>query len=179
MPDTMIGGEMSHKRTDTTVRFAYAGPDPAKGSLVGMKEVFGMDHATKKLFEEYEKAFNALEVEKQAPLFAEHFISAGPKGSIAQGRDELMQMSRQAAEYYRSVGQTGAKILSMKETPISDEYTMITVHWGATFRKTGDKPIEFDVSYFVQNTDGNPKIIMFIAHQDEEKAMQELGLLED
>jgi hypothetical protein len=136
-----------------------------------------MDDATKKLFDAYEKAFNALEVEKQVPLFAEHFISAGPKGSIAQGRDQFAKMARQVAEHYRSVGQTGAKILSLKETPISDQYTMVTVHWGATFKKTGDKPIEFDVTYFVQNTDGDPKIILFIAHQDEEKAMQELGLM--
>jgi hypothetical protein len=54
---------------------------------------------------------------------------------------------------------------------------MVTVHWAATFKKTGSTPIEFDVSYFVQKTDPrNPKIIMFIAHQDEQAAMKELGL---
>jgi hypothetical protein len=37
--------------------------------------------------------------------------------------------------------------------------------------------IEFDVTYFVQKTGNAPKIIMFIAHQDEQKAMQELGLM--
>jgi hypothetical protein len=40
-----------------------------------------MTDTIKKLFAQYEKAFNALEVEKQVPLFAEHFISAGPQGS--------------------------------------------------------------------------------------------------
>jgi len=38
---------------------------------------------------QYEKVFNALDVEKQVPFFAEHFISAGPRGSIALGRDEF------------------------------------------------------------------------------------------
>jgi 7-cyano-7-deazaguanine synthase in queuosine biosynthesis len=37
--------------------------------------------------------------------------------------------------------------------------------------------IEFDVTYFVQKTGPEPKIIMFIAHQDEQKAMEEMGLL--
>jgi hypothetical protein len=134
-----------------------------------------MDAATKKLFDEYADAFDKLEIERHAPLFAEHFISAGPKGSIAQGRDQLMAMSRQGAEFYRSVGQTGAKILSMKETAISPEYSMVTVHWAASFKKL-DKPVEFDVSYFVQKTEPNdPKIIMFIAHQDEDAAMKELS----
>ena len=135
-----------------------------------------MSDQIKELFTEYEKAFNALDVENQVPLFAEHFISAGPRGSIAQNRDHFVQMAKRVSDFYRKVGQTGAKILSMKETPISDEYSFVHVHWGATFKKTGDKPVEFDVTYIMQKTGPEPKIIMFIAHQDEEQAMKDLGL---
>ncbi len=136
-----------------------------------------MTEAIKKLFLGYEKAFNALDVEKQVQFFAEHFISAGPRGSIAQGRDEFAKLANKAAEFYRSVGQTSAKILSQDEIPISNEYSMVRIHWGVTFKKTGNRLIEFDVTYFIQKTGPEPKIIMFIAHQDEEKAMKELGLL--
>ncbi len=136
-----------------------------------------MTDAVKKLFEEYEKAFNTLDVEKQVPLFSEHFISAGPRGSIAQGRDEFARMASKAAEFYRSIGQTSAKILSMDETAISNEYSMVKVHWGVTFEKTGNRLMEFDVTYFIKKTGSEPRIIMFIAHQDEESAMKELGLL--
>lgn len=116
-----------------------------------------MVDSIKKLFAEYERAFNALEVEKQVLFFAEHFISAGPKGSIAQGRDEFAKMASKAAEFYRSMGQTSAKILSMDETAISNEYSMVRVHWGVTFKKTGDRLIEFDVTYFVQKPARNQK----------------------
>lgn len=136
-----------------------------------------MQDSIKNLFAEYEKAFDALEVEKQVPFFAEHFISAGPKGSIAHGRDEFAKMASNATEFYRSVGQTSAKILFMDETAISNEYSMVRVHWGVTFKKTGDRLIEFDITYFIQKTGPEPKIIMFIAHRDEEAAMRELGLL--
>jgi len=37
-----------------------------------------------KLFIEYERAFNDLDVKKSAEFFADTFISAGPKGTIAQ-----------------------------------------------------------------------------------------------
>ncbi len=57
------------------------------------------------------------------------------------------------------------------------EYSMVKTHWGVTFKKTGSKLIEFDVTHFIQNIGPEPKIIMFIAHQDEQKSMQELGLL--
>jgi len=93
-------------------------------------------------------------------------------------KSEFLILAYQAAEFYRSVGQTSAKILSLDETIISQEYSIVKVHWGGvTFKKTGDKLIEFDVSYLVQKIESEPKLILFIAHQNEQKAMQELKLL--
>lgn len=88
-----------------------------------------------------------------------------------------MKLSAQAAGFYRSLGQTSARILSLQEMPVTELYSMVKVHWGVTFQKTGDKLVEFDVTYFVQKVGTKPLIIMFIAHQDEQKAMQELGLV--
>jgi len=41
------------------------------------------DDSIKKLFLEYEKAFSALDIAKNAEFFAEVFISAGPRGASA------------------------------------------------------------------------------------------------
>jgi hypothetical protein len=73
------------------------------------------------------------------------------------------------------VGQKSARILSLSEFEVSGEYSLVKVHWGVTFHKTGDRLLEFDVSYMVQRI-GEPKIILFITHQDEQKAMKDLGL---
>lgn len=135
------------------------------------------DESIRKLFAEYEKAFAALDVSKNVEFFADAFISAGPRGAIAQSKAEFLKLSYQAADFHKSIGQTSARMLSTDEIPISNDYSMIKVHWGVTFKKTGDRLIEFDVTYFVQKTGPEPKIIMFIAHQDEQKAMQELGLI--
>ena len=134
--------------------------------------------SVKRLFDEYEKAFSALDIEKSAQFFADSFISAGPKGAIANSKAELLKSASKAAEFYRSVGQKTAKILTLDEVKITEMYSMVKVHWGVTFEKTGDRLIEFDVSYLVQKTGVEPKIILFIAHQDEQKAMEELGLLQ-
>ncbi len=130
----------------------------------------------KRLFDEYEKAFSALDIEKSAQFFADSFISAGPKGTIANSKAELLKSADKASEFYKSVGQKSAKILTIDEAPITEMYSMVKVHWGVTFEKTGDKLVEFDVSYLIQKTGTEPKIILFIAHQDEQKAMEELGL---
>jgi len=129
-----------------------------------------------KLFSEYEKAFNALDMRAIAHHYADNFISAGPKGTIAQTKEQFLKMSEQAGEMYKSLGQNSAKILSKRIGTISKEYYMVTVHWGVTFEKTGNKLIEFDITYFVYLTSGEPKIIMFISHQDEEEEMKKLGL---
>jgi len=135
------------------------------------------DQSIRKLFAEYEKAFADLDIEKQAGFFSESFISAGPRGAIAQSKAEFLTLAGQAAEFYKKVGQTSVRILSSEDTAISYEYSMVKTHWAATFKKTGHRLIEFDVTYIVQKTGPEPKIIMFIAHQDEQKAMQEIGLV--
>ena len=128
------------------------------------------------LFKHYEKAFEKLDLKTISGFYADSFISAGPKGTIAQNKKEFEEKAELAAEFYRSVGQNSARIISKKIIPVSDQYCMVVVHWGVTFEKTGIKPVEFDVSYIVQDTEAEPKIILFISHQDEQEAMQELGL---
>ena len=127
------------------------------------------------LFIEYEKAFNDLDIKTSAEFFADTFISAGPKGTIAQNKKDFLKKAEQASAFYRSVGQSSAKIISKHIIPISDQYTMVTVHWGVTFEKTGDKLTEFDVSYIIYQPGDEPSIILFIAQE----AMKELGLLNE
>lgn len=103
---------------------------------------------------------------------------AGPRGIISQTKDEFIRNADQAVALYKSVGMNSARILSIAESPISDHYTMVTIHWGVTFENTGDKMEEFDVSYIVHNSPGGLEIIMAIAHQDEDEAMKRLGLLQ-
>ena len=128
------------------------------------------------LFKQYETAFNKLDLKKLADYYADTFISAGPKGTIAESKKDFVEKAGQAADFYRSVGQNSARIVSKRIMPICNEYSMVVIRWGVTFEKTGTKPIEFDVSYIVQETGSDPKIILFISHQDEEAAMKKLGL---
>ncbi len=131
----------------------------------------------KKLFVEFEKAIGARDFEKIGKLYADAVISAGPNGMIMLSRTEFLMKARAASELYKGVGQTSLKIISLDAIPISDHYSLVKIRWGATFRKTGDALVAFDDSYVVQKTEREPKIIMIIAHQDEQKVMKELGLM--
>lgn len=128
-------------------------------------------------FKEYEHNFDKLNVRAIADNYADTFLSAGPKGVIANNKKEFIEKASQAAEFYREVGQKSARIISKTVIPVSNEYCMVTVHWGAKFEKTGEKEIEFDVSYLLQELNDKIQVILFIAHEDEEKTMKELGLV--
>ena len=77
------------------------------------------------------------------------------------------------------MGRTSIKILSLQETGISNEYSLVKVLRGVTFRKTGDRMNEFDFSYLVGKIGPEPRIILFIAHEDEEQAMKEPGVRQE
>ena len=136
-----------------------------------------MDKRIKVLFEDYGKSFSALDLRNTAKVYADDFIAAGPKGVISQTRKEFDANAEKAAEYYRKVGQERAEIKSMKETWFGNDYAMVTIHWAAYFKKL-DKPYEFDVSYLVDLTGKDAKIILFISHEDEEEAMKEVARMQ-
>ena len=128
------------------------------------------------LFKEYETAFDKLDVKTISGYCADSFISAGPKGSIAQNRKDYEKKAEKASKFYKSVGRNSARIISKRIMPICNDYSMVVVRWGVTFDKTGNKLVEFDRSYIIQETGSEPKIILLISHEDEEAAMKKLAL---
>ena len=128
------------------------------------------------LFKEYETAFDKLDVKTISGYCADSFISAGPKGSITQSRKDYEKKAEQATKFYKSIGRNSAKIISKRVMPICNDYSMVVVRWGITFDKTGNKLIEFDTSYIIQEIGNEPKIILLISHEDEEEAMKKLTL---
>ena len=127
-----------------------------------------------KLFKEYEGHFANLDFKNMAKLYADAFISAGPKGTIAETKQQFLEKAEQATAHYRQLGMISARILSRYELSISDEYSMVTIHWGVTFQKQSEQKVEFDISYIVQKQQDNPKIVMMITHQDEAETIKRL-----
>ena len=131
-----------------------------------------------KLFKDYEAGFNKLDLKKISGFYADTFISAGPKGLAVQNKKEFEEWAGQAIDFYRSVGLNSAKIVSKRTMPICNDYSMVVIRWGVTFEKTGNRLIEFDVSYIVYEDISPPQIILFISHEDEKEAMKKLGLMQ-
>ena len=67
--------------------------------------------------------------------------------------------------------------VSVQRNPIGDTYSFVTVEWGAKFEKTGGQLIHFKISYLLQFTQDEPKILAYVDHEDQQKVMKEFGLV--
>ena len=128
------------------------------------------------LFKQYATAFDQMDIKAISHFCADNFMSAGPNGIISQTKQEYVEKAEQVVNFYRSIGRKSARIISKRMMPICDKYTMVVIRWGITFEKTGSALIEFDISYIIYEEEPDPKIILFISHEDEEIAMKKLGI---
>jgi hypothetical protein len=137
-------------------------------------------------FEEYEARFNralsgttTADVDATQAAFADCFVEASPSG-VSCGKNDANFRAQipKGNEFYRSLGTQSMKIISLKITPLDEYHTQVKVHWRAVYKKKDDsqEKIDFDVFYFLQTLNRQPKIFAYITG-DEQAVYKERGLL--
>lgn len=127
-------------------------------------------------YEQYAQQFNFRAVVR---LYGKKLVAAGPQG-IAFHSNNLFtrwQYSKAMQAHWIRAGLTSIRIISMRELPVSDQFSMVTVTWSATFRKTHEQPLEFHISYLVRKTKRGAEIVLFIAHENENKILEGYGII--
>jgi hypothetical protein len=134
----------------------------------------------RQFFAEYEEGANTFDTDLVTSHFAEVFIGGGPNGVFDGQNDERFREAvSQRKAFMEQIGFRDGKILSLDETVLDDHYAMVAVQWRMTFEKAPAPPqdAEFEILYFLYIQDEQPKVVMYIAHDDEEETMREMGLL--
>lgn len=129
-------------------------------------------------FERYARVSLGPEPEKLVDFYDASFVAAGPKGGAAFTNDEsFVAWLRNLRAFNEERGMTSLAVDGVGETPVSADYTLVTVAWAATFRRTGDTPIRFSISYLLRTSGESPKVAAYVSHEDEEETMRAHGLL--
>lgn len=111
-------------------------------------------------------------------LYAPTFIVGGPHGSQAFANDvRFVEWLRQVATFNRQHGMRGLTPRSIRDTPLSPLHTLATVTWGARFEQTGERIIEFEISYLLEKVADDWRILSYISSSDQDAAMTKEGLL--
>jgi hypothetical protein len=117
------------------------------------------------------------EPEKLAAFYDASFLAAGPQGGAAfQNDDAFRGWLKQVHEFNQKAGMTALEVVGIRETPLSNDYLIASVRWGARFHRTGDELIEFEISYVLRSADSSYKVAAYISHEDQEAMMKERGL---
>jgi hypothetical protein len=142
-----------------------------------------MEASVRKLFERYESFFKKalggdVDMSEVASLYASDFIAASPAGVMTgKNDDQLKQVMTQGYAHYRAIGTKEMRIRNVRLSPIDEHHCVAHVAWTAIYARK-DQPditIDFDVHYFVQKLDGEPKVFGWVS-DDEQALLRKHGI---
>ena len=131
-------------------------------------------------FQNYAAASLGLEPAWIAALYADHFVTGGPRGSATfSNNGQFVHWLREVQTFNKRTGMTALELVSI-EKPIclNDIHVLAQVEWGARFKKTGTRLIKFWIAYLLEKNDGRWKILAYISEKDQEDEMRKLGITE-
>jgi hypothetical protein len=143
-----------------------------------------METSVRTFFDRYESFFNRslggdIDMDALAALYASEFIAASPAGVMTGKNDEqLKQAMTQGYARYRAIGTKEIRIRDVGLSPIDDHHCVAHVAWTATYARKDqpDVAIDFDVHYFIQKLDGEPKVFGWVSG-DEQALLREYGII--
>ena len=143
-----------------------------------------METSVKKFFERYERFFNRaldgdMDMDRIAALYTSEFIAASPAGVMTgKNDDQLKQAMAKGYQRYRALGTKAMRIRDVRLSPIDTQHCVAHVAWTATYARPEreDITIEFDVHYFVQKLDAEPKVFGWVSG-DEQALLEERGIV--
>lgn len=115
--------------------------------------------------------------EALAALYAPTFIVGGPQGSQAFANDDrFLEWLREVAAFNRRYGLRTMTPVHAHRTTLSPLHSLANVTWGACFEKTGDRLIEFEIAYLIEQTRDDWRILAYVSRSDQMTAMKDAGL---
>jgi hypothetical protein len=152
--------------------------------MAALGEEKKMEHSVRSFFERYERFFNQslagdMDVDEVDSLYASAFIAASPAGvMVGKNDDQLKKVMVQGYAHYRMIGTKEMRIRSIRLSPIDEHHCVAHVAWTATYARQdqADVAIDFDVHYFVQQLDGEPKVFGWVSG-DEQALLKQHGII--
>ena len=133
-----------------------------------------------RFFIRYQEGANSFDPEFIASEFTASFMSGTPNGVVCVQNDESLRTAiPERRAFFQKIGFKSARVLNIVEQPLDERYTMAKVQWHMTFEKEPNRPLDFKffITYFLFDPGSGPKVVFYISHDDEQKVMQEAGLI--
>src|SRR5690554_4799148 len=132
----------------------------------------------RQFFDDYADALSAADIEGIAAAYADQFMATGPGFRMANKNDEQFRKGlEQAAQFYKQIGVDAIDINNYLEAELGSNFWLTKIEW-ELLDEDLNGILTFDNTYLVEAKNNQPKIILFIAHNEQQR-MQEMGLASD
>ena len=133
----------------------------------------------RQFFDDYAEALGAADLEGMAEAYAEQFMAVGPGFRMSMNNDAQFQAGlAQTVHLYKRIGVDVVEVKNYLEAELGSGFWLTKVEW-ELLDEDLYTIVTFDNTYMVDDgssTDGEPKIVLYITHNEHER-MHEKGLL--
>jgi hypothetical protein len=130
----------------------------------------------RKFFDDYATALSASDIDGIAQAYAEQFMATGPGFRMSMNNDAQFRAGLgQAAHFYKQIGVDVIEIKNYLEAELGSNIWLTKIEW-ELLDEDLNGILTFDNTYLVEARDDEPKILLFIAHNEQQR-MQEKGLM--
>ena len=133
----------------------------------------------KEFFEGFESNGNALDMDLIASQYGDTFMFADPNGTRVIEKQKFLAALPSRQAFFKTLGHTSTRILSLDETRLDDQYVMVRAHLLMHFEPAAAQPLDakLDSTFIFFIKEDAPRIVMHLEHEDLQQAMQARGLL--
>lgn len=134
-----------------------------------------MNDQLHRFFAEYGANFDNPEANRLA--YGEASVTSTPEGVFSlRGDAEYKEALGKVSKYQIDSGMQSLRPVEIDAKDLDDIHTLAKVKWDARFKKTGSRPVEFDITYLLRRDGDKYQILAYEAHQSEIAMRRELGL---
>ena len=134
--------------------------------------------AVGRFFALYSQHNNEGDVAAIASHFADPFLSANPQGTQCVRVADFAAALPRRKELFDKLQCQPTELVEVKETALDARYVLAWTRWRMMFaRESGPMELLVDSSFLVDMGGDEPKIALYMAHQDIMQVMRQRGIL--
>src|ERR1051325_4840547 len=103
------------------------------------------DARVRTFFEQFESHVAGTDPVAMAAQYGESFIFAGPQGTQAVRRDDLVKVLPKRQGYFKSLGLRSSRVVALEEARVDDRCVLVKAQWRMQFGPD-EAVVDLDVS---------------------------------
>ena len=133
----------------------------------------------KAFFDQYESKLDGWDPAAIAAQYGESFVFAGPQGTQAVRRDDLVKILPKRQGFFKSAGLRSSRVVALEEAGFDSRCVLVKAQWRLQFGSTTGPISDLDVfaTYLLQQQPDGLRIVFQLDHDDLTKRVHELGLV--